>query len=48
MEFACPPLIPPFGGQRTSCVGRRRVGGLQIPSLRNITMGVKQLEKLRG
>ncbi len=32
MEFACPPSIPPFGGQRTSCVGRRRVGGLQIPS----------------
>ena len=32
MEFAYPPSIPPFGGQGISCVGRRRVGGLQIPS----------------
>jgi len=32
MEFACPPTIPSSGAQRASRVGRRRVGGLQIPS----------------
>ena len=31
MEFACPPSIRPTGAQRTSGVGHRRFGGLQIP-----------------
>ena len=31
MEFACPPSIRPSGAQRTSGVGHRRFGGLQIP-----------------
>jgi hypothetical protein len=32
IEFACPLSIPQSGAQCTSRVGRRRVGGFQIPS----------------
>jgi len=32
MGVACPPSILTSGAQRTSCIGRRRVGSLQVPS----------------
>jgi hypothetical protein len=31
VELACPPSIPPSGAQSASCVGRGRVGSLEVP-----------------